>query len=118
MHPIFHAFLAQTAPSGAPQGQFSQMLLMFAAIAAVFYFILIRPQQKQAKKHQQFVGGLKKGDEIFTQSGIIGRIVSVEDRSVTLDVGSGTKIRFLKAQVSGQWVENPAAESAKAEAKK
>ncbi len=116
MHSIFHAFLAQTAPGGA-QGQFPQMLLMFAAIAAVFYFILIRPQQKQAKKHQSFVGGLKKGDEVFTQSGIIGRIVSVEDRSVTLDVGSGTKIRFLKAQVAGQWVEK-APEQAKAEAKK
>jgi preprotein translocase subunit YajC len=112
MHSILHAFLAQTAPGGQGLGQ---MLIPLAAIAVVFYFLMIRPQQKQQKKHQAFVGGLKKGDDVVTQSGILGKVASVEDRTVTLDVGAGTKIRILKAQVAGQWIEKPAAE---AEAKK
>ncbi len=87
-------------------------------IAVVFYLVFFRPQQRQAKKHQEFLGALKKGDEVVTQGGIVARVVSVEDRTVTVDVGGGTKLRVLKTNISGAWVERPAAEPAKAEAKK
>ena len=91
----------------------------FIIVAAVMYMLLIRPQAKQQKKHQSFVGSLKKGDDVITQGGIIGRVWMVEDRVVTVDVGGGTKIRVLKANISGNWVEKadePQAE--KVEAKK
>ena len=107
MHPIFHAFLAQTAD--APQQQNPVMaFLPFIAIAVVFYFVFFRPQQRQQKTHQSFLGGLKKGDEVVTSGGMVGRIASVEDRTVHLDVGGGTKLRILKAQVAGAWVEKGA----------
>jgi preprotein translocase subunit YajC len=115
MHPIFEAFLAQTA-EGQQQNPV-MAFLPFIAIAVVFYFVFFRPQQRQQKKHQSFIGGLKKGDEIVTASGIVARIVAVEDRTVQLDVGGGTKLRVLKGQVAGEWVEK-AAEPVRAEAKK
>jgi preprotein translocase subunit YajC len=115
MHSILTAFLAQTAPEG--QQNPLMTFIPFIAIAVVFYLLFFRPQQKQAKKHQAFLTALKKGDEVVTQSGIIGRVASVEDRVVTLDIGGGTKIRVLKAQVGGAWSETPP-EASKAEAKK
>jgi preprotein translocase subunit YajC len=102
MHPVLHAFFSQTAPEGQAQNPILSFL-PFILIAVVFYFVFFRPQQRQAKQHQAFVSGLKKGDEVVTQSGIIGTVALVEDRTVTLDVGAGTKLRFVKGQVAGQW---------------
>ena len=115
MHPIFHAFLAQTA-EGQPQGNPVMAFLPFVAIAVVFYLVFFRPQQKQQKLHQSFLGGLKKGDEVVTNSGIVGRIVAVEDRTIQLDVGAGNKLRVLKTNIAGAWVER--AEATSIEAKK
>ena len=77
--------------------------LPFILIAFVFYFVFFRPQAKQAKQHQAFVASLKKGDEVLTQGGIIGTVFNVEDRTITIDVGGGTKLRVVKSQVAGQW---------------
>jgi preprotein translocase subunit YajC len=112
MSPLLHAFFAQTAPEGQssnPIGAF----LPFILIALVFYFVFFRPQQKQAKQHQSFIGALKKGDEVVTQGGIIGTVLVVEDRTVTVDVGGGTKLRVLKNQVAGQWKPVETAEAKK-----
>ena len=118
MHPVLHAFFAQTAPSGAQANPIFQFL-PFIAIAFVFYLVFFRPQARQAKQHQAFLAALKKGDEVLTQGGIVGTVVVVEDRTVTVDVGSGTKLRILKSQVSGPWKEKETpAQPAKAEAKK
>ncbi len=116
MHPVLHAFFSQTAPEGQAQNPIIGFL-PFILIAFVFYFVFFRPQQRQAKEHKSFLTQLKKGDDVVTQGGIIGTVVQVDDRTVTVDVGGGTKLRVLKNQVAGQWkaVEAPAA---KAEAKK
>jgi len=116
MHSVLHAFLAQTAPE-APAQNPVVAFLPFILIAFVFYFVFFRPQQKQAKQHQAFLGALKRGDEVVTQGGIVGTVVLVEDRTATLDVGGGTKLRVVKNQIAGQWkpVES---QPAKAEAKK
>jgi preprotein translocase subunit YajC len=114
MSPVLHAFFAQTADGQAAQNPIAAFL-PFVLIALVFYFVFFRPQQKQAKQHQSFVTALKKGDEVVTQSGIVGTIHAVEDRTITLDVGGGTKLRVVKNQVAGQW---KAAEAATTEAKK
>ena len=108
MHSVLQAFLAQTADPAQQQNPV-MAFLPFIAIAVVFYLVFFRPQQKQQKKHQGFLGGLKKGDEVVTNSGIVGRVALVEDRTVQLDVGGGNKLRVLKAHIAGAWVENPAA---------
>ncbi len=117
MTSVLHAFLAQTAADAPAGGNPIVQFLPFIAIALVFYLVFFRPQAKQAKQHQSFLGGLKKGDEVVTQGGIVGTVFLVEDRTVTVDVGGGTKIRVVKNQIAGQWkaVET---QSVKAEAKK
>jgi preprotein translocase subunit YajC len=115
MPSVLHAFFAQTA-EGPTQG-LSNMLIPLVLMGAVFYFLLIRPQQKQAKEHQKLLTALKRGDEVVTQGGMIGSVFQVEDRTVTLDIGGGTKVRVLKANIIGAWVEKPAAAPAKPEKK-
>jgi preprotein translocase subunit YajC len=119
MHPLLHAFLAQTAdgqPAPSPLQQLGGFMPL-VLIAVVFYFVFFRPQQKQAKEHQSFVTGLQKGQEVVTQGGLIGTVVLVEDRTVTLDVGAGTKVRVLKGNVLGPYQEKPVAAAAKQEKK-
>lgn len=62
---------------GAPSAGIAQMVFMYGAIFAIFYFVLIRPQQKQRKEHEQRVRQLKKGDEIVTAGGIVGEVVHI-----------------------------------------
>jgi preprotein translocase subunit YajC len=102
MSPLLHAFFAQTADGQGSQNPIGAFL-PFILIAVVFYFVFFRPQSRQAKQHKVFLGALKKGDEVVTQGGIIGTVLMVEDRTVTVDVGSGTKLRILKNQIAGQW---------------
>jgi preprotein translocase subunit YajC len=64
---------------------------------------VIRPQSKHAKQHTTFVSTLKKGDEVATQGGIIGTVYAVEEKTVILDVGGGTKLKILKPQIAGAW---------------
>jgi preprotein translocase subunit YajC len=119
MHPLLTAFLGQTA--GESPGGFGgamSMPLMLLLMFGVFYFVLWRPQSKERKRLSQWIAGMKKGDEVVTQSGIIGTVHQVEDRVVTLDVGGGNKLRLLKSQVVSAWKPSEPAAPAKAEARK
>ncbi len=113
MPTISAALLSQTAPSTGPSSLFGSPIIFLVLMVAIFYLIVWRPQASERKKHAGFVQALKKDDQVVTQSGIVGKIVLVEDRTVTLDVGSGTKIRLLKAQVAAAWSDQPKAEAKK-----
>lgn len=79
----------------APEGGSSSLaILVFqvAAIGAVFYFLIIRPQSQARKKHTQMLAELKKGDEITTSGGIIGRVKDIKDDRVTLESGTSTLV--------------------------
>jgi preprotein translocase subunit YajC len=76
------------------------MVLMLGAFFALMYFMIIRPQQKQQKKHQELIASLKKGDEVVLSSGIVGRIFSIEDRFITLEIG-GAKMKVVRQAVQG-----------------
>ena len=91
--------LAQ-APGG---GQGMVQLAFIIGLFAIMYFIMIRPQQKQLKAHRELLSGLKKGDEVVTQGGILGRIQVVSDREVTLEIANGVRIRVLKTSVAGKY---------------
>ena len=75
--------------------------LPFILIAVVFYFVFFRPQAEAGEAAPVVSRGLKKGDEVVTQGGIIGTVVLVEDRTVTVDVGGGTKLRILRPRSPG-----------------
>ncbi len=75
---------------------FIPLILMFA----VFYFLLIRPQQKRAKEHKQLLSQLKRGDKVVTAGGIFGTVVEVQDDKLVLDLGE-TKVTVGRSFVSG-----------------
>ena len=75
-------------------------LILFAAMGLVFYFFMIRPQQKKQKEQKKFRDELKKGDLVVTIGGLHGRVYSVEGETVTLDVDKGIKLVFEKSSIS------------------
>jgi len=78
------------------------MLIVLVVMFAAFYFLLIRPQRKKQKEHQEFVQGLKKGDRVNTIGGMYGEVDSVSDEFVVLRVEDGGKLRFLKNSIMGK----------------
>ena len=74
-------------------------LIMFGAIFAIFYFMIIRPQQKKAKERDALLNSLKKGDKIITGSGIHGTVAGLEDNTVLVDVGNNVKIKMERSAI-------------------
>lgn len=96
---------AQTANDAAvgaapPQAPVWMQFVPFVIIIGVFYFFLIRPQAKKQKETNEFLLGLKNGDLVITASGILGRITSITDLIVTLEVDKEVHIKVLRAQIS------------------
>ena len=75
-------------------------ILFIIVIFAVFYFLLIRPQQKRAKEHKKMVGALAKGDEVVTGGGLLGKITEVGDSFITVEIGRGTEVRAQRTSIS------------------
>jgi len=93
-------FLAQAAPlASQPQQPIWITFAPFALLIVVFYFMLIRPQQQRAKKQAQLLEALKSGDKIVTSSGIIGIVISVKDKTVSLR-SADAKMEVTKASVT------------------
>ncbi|MDR3115101.1 MAG: preprotein translocase subunit YajC [Treponema sp.] len=89
------------AAAGAGPGSFISTLVPFAMIIAIFYFLIIRPQNKKQKETQQMLSTLKKGDKITTIGGIHGVIQSVKEHSVIVKVDDDTKIEFSRSAIAG-----------------
>ena len=89
-------FLAQSSGGGSYVGLLIPVLLL-----GVFYFLLIRPQQRRAKEQQALIRSVEEGDEIVMTSGIIGTIVAIddEDDTLTVEIAAGTQVRILRAGV-------------------
>ena len=85
IHPPVFAFLAP--PPGQGSGTLFVVTLQIAALVAIFWFLLIRPQRQQQKQHEELLKGIKKGDEVVTAGGIIGRIVHIKDDRITIESG-------------------------------
>lgn len=66
----------------------------------VFYFLIIRPQQNKVKEHAAMVNAVKKGDEVVTQGGLIGKVLKVSDDEVTIDFGDNVNIRAVKSTLA------------------
>ncbi|MGY9034266.1 MAG: preprotein translocase subunit YajC [Rhodobacterales bacterium] len=77
--------------------QFVPLILIFA----IMYFLLIRPQQKKAKEHTNMVSNLRRGDNIITQGGIVGKVAKVkEDGEIEVEIAEGVKVRVIKSTVA------------------
>jgi len=86
----------------AASGQGGQIMAFLPLILlfAVFYFLLIRPQQKKAKTHKQFMENLKKGDRVVTSGGLYGTITGVTDDAVTIEIAEKVRVKILKSAVA------------------
>ena len=95
---------AMAAPTNGQGGAGSILnaLLPLVLMFVVFYFILIRPQQKKAKKHQEFLNQLAKGDYVITNTGMYGRVHGITDLVVILEVGENVKIKIAKPYIAGK----------------
>ena len=83
-----------------------ESIAMIVLMFVVFYFLLIRPQQKKAKEHQKMLDALQKGDDVVTSGGIIGKIVGVSDRLMTLEVSEKVRVRVLRSAVAEKFVDS------------
>jgi len=95
------------APPGGGQGQGGDMyglvqMAPFVLIFVVFYFLLIRPQQKRAKQQKAFIENLKKGDKVITSGGLYGTITGITDTEVTLEIAEKVRVKVLKGAIASQ----------------
>lgn len=91
--------MGQTGAGAAQAGgiaPFVPMILIFV----IFYFLLIRPQQKKAKEQQEMINNLKKGDRVVTSGGIYGRIMSLDESTISLEISEKVKIKINRGNVS------------------
>ena len=79
-------------------GAFVPLILMFV----IFYFLLIRPQQKKQKQHREMIGNLKKGDRVITSGGLHGRITGLSDTVVTLEISEKVRVKVARGNISGK----------------
>jgi preprotein translocase subunit YajC len=98
----FALSLLMAAPpaDGAAAPNMLVQFLPFIAIIAIFYFLIIRPQNKKQKETQKMLSALKKGDRVITIGGINGTIQSVREKTVVVKVDDNTKIEFLRSAIS------------------
>ena len=95
------AVLAADAGGGA--GGFASFIPLIL-IFVVFYFLLIRPQQKQAKQHQAYLSDLKKGNKVITKGGIFGEITGLTDSVLTLEIAENVRIKVTRDAIAGPQV--------------
>ncbi|PWV59041.1 preprotein translocase subunit YajC [Plasticicumulans acidivorans] len=92
--------MAQTAAAAeGPMGAVGQFLPLIVIMVA-FYFILLRPQQKRAKEHKTMLEALKKGDEVVTGGGVIGRVIEVGENFVAVEVADGVQVKVQRGAIS------------------
>jgi preprotein translocase subunit YajC len=95
------AFAMGAPPAGGGGGQSAIMnLVPLVFMFGIFYFLLIRPQQKKAKEHRVLIDALKKGDQVITAAGIHGKVTSVDENIVTLEIAPGINIKIGKGFIA------------------
>ena len=96
-------FILAMAPPSDGQGGGGGMigtLIMFGAIFAIFYFMIIRPQQKKAKEREKLLSAVQKGDKVVLSSGLHGTVSGLEEKTVLLDVGNNIKMKYERSAIA------------------
>ena len=87
------------AQGGDAGGGMISTVLMFAVIIFIFYFMIIRPQNKRQKERQKMIQAMKKGDKVLTNSGIHGKIVGLEEKFVLVEIAENVKVKMEKTAI-------------------
>ena len=96
------ALFLEDAPVEAPEGGGAQTLILMGGLFAIFYFMMIRPQQKEQKRRQAMLDSLAKNDKVITTGGLHGTIVNVNETEVTLKVDDNVKLKFSRSAIAGK----------------
>ena len=94
--PAYAQAAAPAAGGAAAFAQFVPLILVFL----IMYFLIMRPQQKKMRLHREMIAALKKGDNVITQGGIIGKVVAVRDDEVEVEIAQGVRIRVVRATIA------------------
>jgi preprotein translocase subunit YajC len=104
MHLILGLVTAIGAPPvGAPSGDLTSVLVQvfpFIAIIVLFYLMIMRPQQRRAKEHQARISAVKRGDTVVLSSGMIGKVVRVEDQEVGMEIAQNVTVKVVKSMIA------------------
>ena len=88
-------------PQGGNQGSgMISTIIMFGAIVLIFYFMIIRPQQKRAKEREKMLSNLQKGDKIITSGGLHGSVVAIEDKTVLVQISDNVKVKYERSAIA------------------
>jgi preprotein translocase subunit YajC len=93
-------FLAATGAATAEAPPFWIQILPWVGIFAIFWFLIIRPQMKRQKEHQEKVAGIKKGDQVITQGGLLGKVAKVDDTYAEIDIAQGVRVKAVKHTIA------------------
>lgn len=85
---------------GSNEGSLVSTLVMFAMIIGIFYFLILRPQQKRTKERAKLLEALKKGDKVMTSAGMYGTIVGLDEKTALIQVADNVKIKFDRSAIS------------------
>ena len=97
------AMAQTTTAAGGASGGLSAQLISFAPIIGLmvlFYFLMIRPQQRRVKQHQEMVAAVKRGDTVVLNSGVVGKVTKVEDAEATVEISQGVNVKVVKSMIS------------------
>jgi preprotein translocase subunit YajC len=94
---MLEIFAAAAGAAGQPPAWMTWMPIVFMVL--IFWFLIIRPQMKRQKEHQDKVEGLKRGDEVVTAGGLVGKIAKVDDNYVELDLAKGVRVKAVKQTI-------------------
>lgn len=95
-------FISPAYAQGAPAagGDAISSILMLVLIFAVFYFLLIRPQRKRMKEHEEKLKGIRRGDRIVTNGGIVGQVVRAQDTELNVEIADGVRVRVMRNMIA------------------
>lgn len=91
---------AQTVGAAEQGGGSFLLFLPYLALIPIFYFLVLRPQQRRQRALQDALGGIKKGDSVVTAGGVLGKVTRVEDAVVEVEIAANTRIRVVKATIA------------------
>ena len=97
-------FISPAFAQGAPAaggGDILQMIIPFALIFVIMYFLIIRPQQKRAKAHQEMVANIRRGDVVVTSGGLVGKVTKVtDDAEAQVEIAEGVRVKIIRSMIS------------------
>ncbi len=97
---MMHYLIAMAPTGGSPEGGMFSTLIMFALIIGIFYFMILRPQQRRQKERDKLLNSIKKGDRVVTVGGMHGVVAGIDEKTLLIEVADKIKLKFDRSAVS------------------